>query len=173
MQRRTYLAGLGTVGATALAGCGSDDGDDTQNVASGGSASGGSSGSGDSGGSQSETIVDDNDTVTEDHYRTYTFTLNQKAHLSLVTTVRTGPHVDFVFMTQDELEHYENNERFRYDEELSAMDSVGVNRSPDTPYATGDYALVVDNTDMTGVEPPTNGKDNAATYDVKFTAQAD
>lgn len=176
MQRRHFLTGLATSSAVALAGCSSDDdggggggGGGGDFADSGGSGDGGDS-SGDSGGSTSQTIVEDNDTVTEGSYRYYTFTLNRQATLDLRLTVRSGPAIDAIFTNPDEFDHFENGDRFRYNEDLSLLDSTGGDASGTFP--AGEYVYIVDNTSAGDAQPPTNMDDDPVTYDIKIVARA-
>lgn len=147
MDRRAVI---GTVGAVFLAGCSSD------------SSSSGSGGGG-------ETIIDERDTVNEDQYLKYTFTLNQEATLDLSVTVRNGPNLDIVTTNQDELSEFEAGNRFRYNEALSLLDSPGGDATADMP--SGDYAIIVDNTDKIEAQPPTNFDDDNARVEISLTAQ--
>ncbi|WP_151101775.1 hypothetical protein [Haloarcula sp. CBA1129] len=115
-----------------------------------------------------ETIIDDNDTVTEDQYRHYSFTLNQEATLDLRVTVRSGPPLDVIFTSPEEFEQFERGNRMRYNEDLSMLDTAGDDNSITAP--EGEYTVIVDNTNFGEARPPTDGQDNAATYDISLTA---
>ncbi|WP_058365224.1 hypothetical protein [Haloparvum sedimenti] len=146
MDRRSYLCALGTVGATTIAGC-----------------------SGESGGGSSETVVDDRDTVTEDQYLTYRFGINRTADLSIETTVRDGPRLDFVLADQSEAQEFENGNRFRYYEGASDLDSAGY--STTGTVEEGDYAFIVDNSNMLEAKPPTNFEDDNARVEILIEAE--
>ncbi|WP_458191219.1 hypothetical protein [Haladaptatus sp. NG-WS-4] len=150
--RRSILA---ATGALLLAGCSSINADSTN---FGGTET-----------TTTETIVNDRDTVNEDHYLTYTFTLNRKATLDLSVTVREGPRLDIVFTSQDELAEFEAGNHIRYNENLSFLNSLGGDATLEVP--KGDYALIVDNTDAIDAQPPTNFTDDNARVEIRLTAR--
>jgi len=163
VSRRHFVAGASVA---CLAGCPARSFDTDSD--SDGDADGASNGaSGDS--STTETIFDDNDTVREDYYRTYEFTLNRQVTLDLRVTVRSGPAVDIILTTPDEFDEYEERNRFRYNEDLSLLDTTGGDTSMDAP--AGDYVLIVDNTEMGEAQPPSNFDDDPATYDIELTGR--
>jgi len=154
--RRKILGGSATAITMAIAGC-----------SSGSSSSG--DGGGDSG-STVETIVDDTDTIEEDQYLSYSFELNRSADVDIRATVRDGPRVDIFVTSPEEFSHFEEGERFRYNSELSQMDTAGYDASlEDMP--EGEYVLVVDNTEMGEAAPPTNFDDDNARVEVELTAR--
>lgn len=148
-SRRAFIVAGSSV---LFAGCGSSSG-------TGGSSSSGST----------ETIIDERDTVNEDQYLTYSFTLKRGATLDLEATVRSGPPLDIVFTSPDELEEFENGNRFRYNQELSLLDSAGGNATVEVP--KGEYVLIVDNTNQIEAEPPTNLDDDNARVEILLTAR--
>lgn len=115
-----------------------------------------------------ETIIDDRDTVNEDKYLYYEFSLNEQKELQLKATVRSGPRLDIMLMDRSEFEEYEAGRRFRYDAELSLMDTIGGDsRSRVNP---ADLVLVVDNTEAGEATPPTDYDENPARVELTLTA---
>lgn len=154
VSRRSLLAVAGVGVGTLLSGC---------------LASTPSDSSGGGNGLTTEVIVDDNDSVEEDAWRNYQFRLNREATVSVETTVRRGPAMDFYMMNPEEYRNFDNGNRFRFVSALSRGDTTGYSGEGRLP--SGEYVLVADNSNRGEAAPPTNFSDDVATFDVRITAR--
>ena len=116
------------------------------------------------GNSGTETIADKTYTVPEGAYRGRTFSLNRTATVEWEGIVRSGPAVDFILMQQSEIEAYENKERFRYGSEGSELNTT--NGAASTTLQSGDYALIIDNSEISEATPPSNGQNDVAEVEI-------
>lgn len=119
------------------------------------------------GGSTPETIVDETDTVLEDQYLYWEFTLNRETELTLRTTVRSGPRIDIIFTSTEEFDEFERGNRFRYNSDLSQMNTIGATTS--VTFRSGNYVLIADNTSAGEASPPQNLDEDPARVDIELT----
>ena len=163
MERRRFLATVGTTSAAVLAGCSDssdadNSGEDSNNDPSSNTPR-----------SRTETLIEDTRVVNEDGWYKWGFRLNEEAQLNLRVTVRSGPPVDIVLTSASEFEEYEDENRFRYNQDLSMLDTPGGDSSAEAP--TGDYALIADNTNRVEAQPPSNFDDDPAEVEVSLIAE--
>ncbi|MFW6385336.1 MAG: hypothetical protein ACOCY7_04285 [Halodesulfurarchaeum sp.] len=74
-------------------------------------------------------------------------------------TVVIGPAIDVFLMTDSEYDRYDSDERFRYIEDASVLDSGS--SWAETLIPPGDYVFVLDNTDSGEAKPSTGFGDLA------------
>jgi len=176
MERRQFIGVVGTGTAITLAGCGSsgdggsDEEDSDQSNNDGLTGDGGDSQTTDGSDEPTETtetLVDDRRNVQEDEYYRYSFSAEREAQYDARMTVRDGPNVDFIVTSQEEFEAYQNDERFRYNEALSMLDSTGDTTSARLP--AGDLVIIIDNTNRGPAEPPANSVNDVAEVELTVT----
>jgi hypothetical protein len=142
----------------ALAGCtGSTDDDGVD---------GGDGGGGGNGGGQEK--IDDfshNYTIKEDSYKGFNFRVEQQGTIEWDAIVRSEYAVDIIVLTQDEMDAFNNQERFEYLSTASTLDTTGDEVSATIP--EGEYALIVDNSEMAEAAPPTNFDDDLAEVEIE------
>jgi len=106
-------------------------------------------------------------TVQEDAYKGREFEFPSEGRIEYSATVRTGPAVDFYVMEQSEVTYLANQERFQYIEKASQPDATGAEVTADLP--SGNYSMVIDNTNAGEAQPPTNFDDDIAEVDFSMT----
>ena len=134
---------------------------------SGGGDGGNAGDNGGGGGGSTETIASQTVEVPEDDFYVWTFRLNQSARLEYNFTVRSGPEIDFMTIERSELQHFRNGERFSYLPSVSTLASVSGRSSRDMP--SGEYGIVVHNTNAGEASPPTNFDDDVVRVEVEAT----
>jgi hypothetical protein len=130
----------------------------------------GCSGSGDTDadGGGDRTVLDDfsyDYTIEEDAYKGFSFEVEQESTVEWDAIVRSEYAVDVIVMERGELDAYEARDRFEYVTSASRLDTVGDEVS--VTIAAGEYALVVDNSDVGEAEPPTNFDDDLAEVEIE------
>jgi hypothetical protein len=179
VQRRKYLATIGSV-SVALAGCtGGGDGG-TGGGSGDGSSSGGDGSSGGSEPTETETetptetptptpqeVINDTRQIPEDEFYRWSFEANVPLRLDIEFTVREGPKIDFLVMSGSEYQEYDDGNRFRT--MIDATGTVG-----DTISGTveeGPVYIVADNTNRGPTDPPSNFDDDIAEVEVFATVE--
>lgn len=156
MERRQFIgivaSGAVTIG---LAGCSSQS-DDGPNVSDEQSPE-----------DPSDTLADETVEVPEDSYQAYTATFENSATLAYDAIVRTGPAIDIIVTNGNEFSNYENDENFRYDSAASALDTS--NGSNSAQLESGNWVLILDNTNRAAAQPPTNFDDDVAEVEIEAT----
>jgi len=153
--RRDWLTAASSLIPFALAGCSSSD--DTE-------SDGGDGGGGGGGRTQLDDFSYDY-TIKEDAYKGFNFEVEQESTVEWDAIVRSEYAVDVIVMERDELDAYEARERFEYLTSASRLDTVGDEVS--ATVQAGEYALVVDNSDVGEAEPPTNFDDDLAEVEIE------
>lgn len=162
VSRRKWLTAVGCSIPTTLAGCTSSD-DDGNDGNDGGD--GDDSAANDGGGRETIDTFSDAYTIREDAYKGINFEVEQDSTIEWDAIVRTEFAVDIIVLTQAELAHFENEERFEYLSDATRLDTVGADVSATVP--EGEYALIVDNSDMGEATPPTNLDDDLADVEIE------
>lgn len=156
MGRRQFIGIIASTAATVgLAGCSGQSGDGP-NVSDE-----------ESPGDASETLADETVEVPEDTYQAYTATFENSATLAYDAIVRTGPAIDIIVTNGNEFSNYEHDENFRYDSTASALDTS--NASNSAQLESGNWVLILDNTDRAEAQPPTNFDDDVAEVEIEAT----
>jgi len=163
MDRRNFIASVGTAGTAAIAGCSdSETSDTTSNTDSDTTSSsntdiddltgGNSEGQSENQNTEStETIIEEySRRVDGREYLYWPFELYQSAEVNLRTTVRNGPNLDIIVTEPDEFSQFERGNRYRYNGEISQEDTVGDSTSVTLPQ--GDYYIFVHNTGYSRAE---------------------
>ncbi|WP_229112914.1 hypothetical protein [Halapricum desulfuricans] len=104
--------------------------------------------------------------VLEDEYWYQRFQLNGSAPVRITVEVRSGPSLDLVLTSSEEFAEFEQGNRFRYNDALSALDNTFLD-ARDT-LSSGEYVLLIDNTNAIEAQPPTNFDDDIATVDYEI-----
>jgi len=111
------------------------------------------------------TLADETVTLEEDEYYVWSGSLTDTVMLEYRFLVRRGPAVDVFVVTGEELQHYEDDERFRAIE--STQDAT--EGSGSVTLGEGEHALVLDNTDAGDAVPPSNLDNDPIEVDVEAT----
>lgn len=117
--------------------------------------------------SQQLRSVSDTRNIEEDHWRYYTIEFSQTGTIEYDFIVRDGPAIDVILMDESEYQYFENEERWQYYTELSAMDSTGDNVSGQV--SAGTYRLIFDNSNQGEAAPPSNFSNDVVS--VEFTLE--
>jgi len=150
MNRRKFISAIVALGSTAVAGC---SGDNNGGVDDGG---------------QEETLIDDRVEVSEDGYHYWELPINSATTVSHDIIVREGPNIDFLVFEPSEFEHYKDQENARILSEASERDMGNYQDSAD--YPEGEYRVVIDNTEFSEAEPPSNLDDDVADVEITLAA---
>jgi len=191
MPRKTRRAVLAATGVTLLAGCSSSDdtGDDSQNNVGGGDTDTeeptptpqpDSDNDGvpdveddlpnDPEFSVEEKQINDNRNIPEDEWIYWEYELDGSTEIEYEFTVRDGPEIDVLLVTEEEYEHLEERERYRYITEGSVLDSGGGGTT--VMPSEGNYRLIFDNSSLGEASPPTNMNDDIARVEIEVWARA-
>jgi len=106
-------------------------------------------------------------TIQEDAWKYWELSFERQTEVNYDFVVRSGPPIDAILFSSDEFSHFEDQERARYYESASVLDSQG--DRVEATLASGDYVLVLDNSNW-GTAPPTNLDDDIAKVEVEFSA---
>jgi hypothetical protein len=106
--------------------------------------------------------------VNEDEWYQWKLSYEEETHIEYEMLVRKGPSIDVVLFSEEEYTHYENDERAQYYSNLSDLDTIDGTASGWVE--TGDYRLVIDNTNWGEAVPPTNLDDDVAEVEYTITA---
>ncbi|MFC6990348.1 hypothetical protein ACFQH3_00200 [Haladaptatus sp. GCM10025707] len=109
----------------------------------------------------------DTDTIEEDYWRYYSFSLSRTGRVEYDFTVRQGPAIDVILMDESEYSFFKNGDRSQYYTALSRMDSTY--GSVSEKLSAGSYYLVFDNSNNGVASPPTNFDNDLAT--VEYTIE--
>lgn len=109
-------------------------------------------------------VADSTENVEEDQYVYWNFSPGESGTLEYDFIVRDGPDVDVIVLTSDEFAHFEANNRFQYLE--SSFGASGINSVSVSP---NDYVLMIDNTSVGEVSPPSNLNNDIATVEIEAT----
>lgn len=122
------------------------------------------------GGMEQIDSFDRNYSVEEDHWKGREFNFTAGGRLEYEAIVREGANVDIITMEQSEYEHYQNQERYEYSPDASALDTVDADVSHEFP--EGDYVVVIDNTSAGEASPPSNMVNDVASVELSLTLYA-
>lgn len=105
--------------------------------------------------------------IGEDQWLTWNLDFTEQTHLEYEMLVRDGPSVDVFLFDENEYEYYSNQERAKYYSALSDLDTI----QPEGRgwLESGDYVLVIDNTNYGEAQPPTNFDDDVAKVEYELT----
>lgn len=156
LSRRKFTVGSAIALTAGVAGCSSEGTNDN----SGGSGGGGNS----EPQTQTETITDTTRDVQEDEYVYMDFTLPRQGQLEYDFLVRDGPEIELWVMPSDEFTHLQAGERFQYNGGGSGASDQGT-----LTLNSGDYVIVLDNTETGEISPPTNFDDDIASVEIEAT----
>ncbi|WP_154020425.1 hypothetical protein [Halorubrum halophilum] len=149
LSRRNVIASTVTAIAVSLAGCSGDDNQPDTNSINIGPFSG-----------EYE--------IPEDEYATTgIFNSDRQGEIGYNFTVTSGPEVDVYLLTPEDVDRYENGQSFNYlshttdsPPDAAIVDSVTVSANTATQ-------MLIDNTEVGDVSPPTNFDDDVATVQLK------
>jgi len=179
MAHQTRRAILAAAGTTLVAGCSSGSGDGGGQNGIGGSGSQDSDGDGVPDSEDdfpnnpefSEEIkwIDDVRNIPEDEWLAWELDFDGSTELNYEFTVREGPAIDVIMVTQEEYTHLEEGDRYRYIPDGSVLDSTGGSQTVMPP--DGMYRLIVDNSSIGEASPPTNFDDDIARVEIEAYAR--
>lgn len=182
MKRRSYIASVGVVGLTAIAGCsggGSDDssgGDSDDNVVTVAEDTATPTATerpdSDNDGvpdieddypndpSRSRQLLVESDTrnIEEDSWYYYPLEFSQDGVLEYDFIVREGPAIDVIIIDESEYQPLSEGERYSYYDDWSVLDSTGDSVQVDVP--AGNYRMLLDNSEIGEAVPPTDFENN-------------
>lgn len=117
--------------------------------------------------SQQLRSISDTRNLEEDQWRYYTLNFSQTGFLEYDFIVRDGPAIDAILMDESEYQYFENEERWEYYTELSALDSTGDDIRGRV--SSGTYRLIFDNSNQGEAAPPSNFSNDVVS--VEFTLE--
>jgi hypothetical protein len=112
--------------------------------------------------------VSDTRNLEEDQWRYYTINFSEPGILEYDFIVRDGPAIDVIMMDESEYQYFENEERWEYYTDLSALDTTG--DEVRGRIGSGTYRLIFDNSNQGEAAPPSNFSNDVVS--VEFTIEA-
>jgi len=106
--------------------------------------------------------------IQEDQWYSYGLNFTEPGYIEYDFVVRDGPAIDVILMDEEEYSSYEEGERFRAYNDLSAYDSAG-ERIDGGPLSEGSYRLIFDNSEFGDAAPPTDFDNNVAEVEIDIT----
>lgn len=115
-----------------------------------------------------EEVLNEYQTVLEDKWTSWDFSVETDTYYEYDLIVRSGPPVDFYTVKNMEYTYFESGDNFEYHRGLSAPDTTG--DRGDGWLEAGDYVMVLDNSENGSATPPTNFDEDPAEVELTVTA---
>ncbi|GAA5432999.1 hypothetical protein [Haloarcula japonica] len=115
-----------------------------------------------------EEVLSERQNVLEDEWLTWELPVETETYFEYDMIVRSGPSVDLYTVTESEYSYFESGDNFEYITGLSSPETTG--DRGDTWLESGNYVLVVDNSEYGNATPPTNLDEDPAEVELTVTA---
>lgn len=113
------------------------------------------------------TLYDKQIQIQEDHYYSFTIKMDEPRQVAVEYQVVKGPTVDIYFVDSKNYYRFKDHDDLKYFSDLSTF---GLNNAEkQAKLSSGDYYLIVDNTDRGPTMPPMNMYNDVATVNMEIT----
>ena len=104
--------------------------------------------------------------IGEDQFIRYPIDLDEQATIDYRVNVVDGQNIDTLLIEDTYLDEFKNREQLKYYKEGSALDTSYAQR--EATVRSGNYLLIIDNSNALEAKPPTDMKDNIVTVEVEY-----